>query len=279
MLALGPRPKIVGIVNVTPDSFSDGGRYLEAGKAIEHAQALLAAGADIIELGAASSHPDSVKVSAAEEIGRLAPVLSQLSSGDLDIGLDSTQPEVQSFGIRSGVRFLNDIRGFPDSSIYKILAASNCMLVVMHSVARSEHADRRTVSPQSAFDSACRFFDERLRHLTAAGIALDRIIIDPGMGFFLSNAPEASLAMLAHLPFLHGRFGLPLFVSVSKKSFLRNLMPSDTCDIRIRTIAAELFLRCMPVAYIRTHDVAALREAIATLEAIINGRARIDPVS
>lgn len=277
MIAIGPRPRIVGIVNVTPDSFSDGGRYLAPGPAIAHARALRDAGADIIELGAASSHPDSAKVSADEEIRRLAPVLSQLPSADFAIGLDSTQSEVQAFGIKSGVSFLNDIRGFPDGAIYETLAASACMLVVMHSVAGTQLADRRNVSAQSAFDSACRFFDERLRRLTGAGITLDRIIIDPGMGFFLSNNPEASLAMLAHLPFIHSRFGLPLFVSVSRKSFLRNLMPSETCDIRIRTIAAELFLRCMPVAYIRTHDVAGLREAMSTFEAIVEGRGRIEP--
>ncbi|TAK88606.1 MAG: dihydropteroate synthase [Betaproteobacteria bacterium] len=272
MLKLGPRPKIVGIVNVTPDSFSDGGRYLEPPKAIEHARELRTAGADVIELGAASSHPDSGKISPADELGRLAPVLSQLSSADFDIGLDSTQPEVQTFGIKNGVRFLNDIRGFPDSSIYDVLATSSCMLVVMHSVSRTEHADRRNISAQSAFDSACRFFEERLRRLTERGIALDRIILDPGMGFFLSSNPEPSLAMLAHLPSIHQRFGLPLFVSVSRKSFLRNLMPSETCDLRIRTIAAELFLRCMPVAYIRTHDVAVLNEGLATLEAIVRSR-------
>lgn len=276
MIALGPRPKIVGIVNITPDSFSDGGRYLEPSNAIAHAHALRAAGADVIELGAASSHPDASAVSPADELRRLAPVLGRISQADFDICLDSTRPEVQMFGIEKGVRLLNDIRGFPERSTYDSLAASSCTLVVMHSIAQAEFANRRDVGSQAAFNSACRFFEERLSAMTRGGIALDRIVLDPGMGFFLSSRPEPSLAMLAHLPSIHRRFGLPLFVSVSRKSFLRNLLPSGNCDLRVRTVAAELFLRCSPVAYIRTHDVAALSEGFATLEAIARGRDGID---
>src|SRR4029077_17019621 len=122
------------------------------------------------------------------------------------LGLDSPQLDVQRHGLKAGVALLNDIRGFPDPSIYDALAASAAKLVVMHSIVEATHASRSDKSVAEVFDSVLRFFDERLARLTASGIARERLIIDPGMGFFLSTRPEPSLAVLARIDELRCRF-------------------------------------------------------------------------
>ena len=122
-------PCLFGIVNITEDSFSDGGRYLDPSNAIAHARALLAAGAQVIDLGAAASNVDAQPVSATEEIRRLDPVIAALAAEGIEISVDSFLPEVQRFGVARGVAFLNDIQGFPDPSFYPELAAARCRLV------------------------------------------------------------------------------------------------------------------------------------------------------
>lgn len=262
------QPKIVGVVNITSDSFSDGGLYLQPEKALAHARQLAFDGADVIELGAASSHPDAAPVSSEEEISRLTPVLAGLYGLGVMLSVDTTQREVQKFAIASGIRILNDIRGFPTSDDHFALAASHCTLVVMHSISGRYKADRIPTDPNTVYESMCEFFYNRLASLTSAGVAREHIIIDPGMGFFLGSNPESSLAILAHLAALRREFDLPLMVSVSRKSFLRNLMPLANCDLQSRTLAAEIFVAQQGVDYIRTHNVSALRQALATLAAV-----------
>lgn len=263
------RPTIVGIVNITPDSFSDGGLYLEPEKAIAHAKGLRDQGADIIELGAASSNPDAAPVSPEEEVRRLDPVLAELRAhDDYRIAVDSTQPAVQRYALERGIHYLNDIRGFPEPAVYSALAASTCNVIVMHSITQEPQAKRVPKTPEEVYGSIRAFFEQRITQLTAAGIQRDRIILDPGMGFFLSSSPETSLAVLSKLPDLQNLFGLPLMISVSRKSFLRNFKPAADCDIASRTLAAELFAAAQGVTYIRTHDARALAQALDTVEAL-----------
>lgn len=136
-LTFNARPRLVGIVNITTDSFSDGGRFLAAEDAVAHARRLRVAGADIIELGPASSHPEAAKVTAAEEVRRLADVIDELVALGLQVSVDSFQGETQRFAAAQGAAYLNDIQGFPDPSRYEELADLSCRLVVMHSVQRS----------------------------------------------------------------------------------------------------------------------------------------------
>ena len=259
------RPKIVGIVNITTDSFSDGGKFIEPAAAIEHARALIKDGADIVELSGASSNPRSHGVSAEMQIGRIAPVLQAL---ECSISVDATNTEAQRFALAEGAAYLNDIRGFPDEHIYETLAKSRAKLIVMHCISDLQKAVRVQKTPEEVFDSIFTFFDARLPKLKAAGIAPERMIIDPGMGFFLSSNPEPSLAVLAHIGELKKRYDLPVMVSVSRKSFLKNLAPSDDTDIQSRTLAAELFAATQSVDYIRTHDVRALNQGLQTAIAI-----------
>jgi len=263
-----PRPAIVGIVNVTGDSFSDGGRYLEAASARAHAERLAVDGADIVEVGPASSHPEAAAVSAADEISRIDPVLDALHDVNVPVSIDSWRPETQRHGIERGVAMLNDIEGFGRPEMYDELARATCKLVVMHSVRGGARATRDEVTADGVVESIDSFFEVRLAALIAAGIARDRFIIDPGMGLFLGSNPEASVRVLRGLSDLRRRFDLPVLVSVSRKSFLGRLCGRDVADRGAATLAAELYAATRGVDYIRTHDAGALRDALAVMAAL-----------
>jgi len=269
------RPLLVGIVNITADSFSDGGRFLAPEAAIAHAMAL-AADADIVELGAAASNVAAEPVSADEEIRRLDPVIRALSGTGAPLAVDTSQPEVQRFVMAQGVDYLNDIMGFPDPRFYPELAAGNCRLVVMHAVQSQNRAQRLDLSADEAWQRVEAFFGARLEQLEAAGIARRRLILDPGMGFFLSTRAEASLRVLAGLGRLKQAFGLPVMVSVSRKSFLAAITGRQAPAERgAATLAAELFAAAQGADYIRTHDPAALRDALAVAAALQSEAQRI----
>lgn len=266
--------QIVGIVNITEDSFSDGGRYLAPESAIAHARALAAAGARIVELGPASSHPDATPVPVERQITRLRPVLEALCSAGIRTSVDATDPDVQRFALATGVDWLNDVRGFPDASFYPELAAARAELVVVHSLGQAERADRSVATPRKVLDSIEQFFESRLTALVRGGVAEERLIVDPGMGFFLGRDPRASIAVLQRIAVLRSRFGRPVLVSVSRKSFLREVTGSSLDAIGAATLAAELFAARTGADWIRTHEVKALRDGLSVEEAL--GRDGID---
>jgi len=261
-------PLVVGIVNITADSFSDGGRYLDPAAAIAHARGLRAQGADIIELGPAASHPDSVPVTAAEELSRLIPVLEPLVADEIPVSVDSSRPETQRFAMAAGAAYLNDIHGFGDPGMYPDLAASQCRLIVMHAVQAAGPATRVVTDPAAVCAGIRGFFARRLAALRAAGIEEDRLIIDPGLGYFLGSTPGPSLAALAGIRELKDTFGVPVLASPSRKSFLRALTGRDIAQAGPATLAAEIFAAWQGADYIRTHDVAATRDAFTVLRAI-----------
>lgn len=256
-------PQILGIVNLTADSFSDGGRYLEPSVARAHAEQLLADGAHILDLGAASSHPDASSVGAETEIARLAAVLPALKAAGHKISVDSFEPEVQRWAIAQGVDYLNDVNGFAQVDIYPELASSSCLLVVMHAVQAKGIAQRLASDASAIEDRIVAFFEQRLAALVAAGVAEERLILDPGMGFFLGDTPDVSLRVLARLDRLKQRFGLPLFVCVSRKNFLRATSGRDLDHVAPMSLTAELWASDIGADYIRTHDVAQLHDALA----------------
>jgi dihydropteroate synthase type 2 len=261
-------PRVVGIVNLTRDSFSDGGRLAEPSAAVAHALSLVADGAALIDLGPAASNPDAVPVSAAEEIRRLEPALDGVLARGVTVSVDSCQVETQRYAVARGVAYLNDIRGFPDPSLYEELARTRCRLVVMHAVQRGPAATRELVDPHGVVDRVTSFFAERVAALESAGVSRDRIILDPGMGYFLGGVAEASLAVLRALGELKARFGRPLWISVSRKSFLGTLTGRAVSERGPATLAAELWAVGRGVDYIRTHDVRALCDAVAVVRAL-----------
>jgi dihydropteroate synthase type 2 len=264
-----PRPLLVGIVNITADSFSDGGRFLDPVAAITHARLLAAEGADIVELGAASSNVMAGSISPDEEIGRLDPVLRVLAADGIPVAIDTYAAETQRFALSRDVAYLNDIRGFPNPTVYPDLGAASCFLVVMHAAGGIGRAEPLDLAPDEVWQRIEGYFAERVPTLERAGIARDRLILDPGMGLFLSRRPEASLYVLARIGRLKETFGLPVMISVSRKSFLGAITGRQSPGERgPATLAAELYGAAQGADYIRTHDPNALRDALTVTAAL-----------
>lgn len=260
--------KIQGILNLSTDSFSDGGLYTGFDEAVAHAESLIADGADAIDIGAVSSNPDGHGLTAEAEISRLQPVVEALQGRGMAVSLDTFAPEVQRWGLQAGVSMINDIRGFPSPEIRETLAEASCDLVVMHAV-QTGRADRRTTDADAIEDQVHRFFDGRLEALVRAGVSHRRLIVDPGMGFFLSDHPEPSVRMLQGIERLRDHTGCPVLVSVSRKSFLGALIGAmHPMERRSAGLAAELFAATHGATWIRTHEPRPLREALQVWTAL-----------
>jgi dihydropteroate synthase len=264
--------RIVGILNITADSFSDGGRYLSPDAAIAHASALLDDGADIIDLGAESTHPDAADVSAGVEIERLTPVVRGLVEMGAAVSVDTYKPAVMRRVIELGATMINDVTGVADPEARSVLCDSDASVVVMHS--RSPEARARRDESASTggreVDGIVAYFQRRLGVLEDAGIARERLIVDPGMGFFLSSDAEASLAVLRGLE----RFrvlGCPVYVSMSRKSFIGQVLGRPVDERGPGTLTTEVWAMLHGVGYIRTHDVRAAVDARRMLAAIRGG--------
>ena len=262
---------IFGILNMTADSFSDGGRFLDPEAALAHAEKLIADGADALDLGAASSNPRSEPVPPDVEIGRLASVVLVGKQRGWKISVDSFASETQLWALDERVDYLNDIQGFADASIYPNLAASKAKLVVMHAVQGYGRAQKIDTDPKSIMGRIADFFEARIDALTHAGIARDRLILDPGMGLFVGTKPEVSLTILRRLPQLKSAFGLPVLVSVSRKSFLRKLVGRTVEEIGPGSLTAELYAALHGADMIRTHEPKPLRDALTVWSHIATG--------
>src|SRR5439155_15081034 len=199
-------------------------------------------------------------------------VIDVLSGQQIPLSVDSFQPKVQRFALARGVAYLNDIQGFPDPAVYPNLAAASCRLIVMHAAQGRGRAQRLDLGADDVWQRIEDFFAERVPRLQRAGIARERLILDPGMGFFLSSRPEASLRVLAGLGRLKRIFGLPVLVSVSRKSFLAALTGHDApAQLGPARLAAELFAAWPGADPVRTHAPAALCAGVLVAEALAGG--------
>lgn len=264
-------PTILGIVNITEDSFSDGGRFLSPEAALAQARKLVKDGATVLDLGAAASNPEAKPVSAEEEIARLAPVVKVLKKEGIALSIDSFSSDVQRWALAQGVAYLNDIHGFPHPELYPVLAKSGAKLIVMHAVQERGRATRIDIPPESIFSRIVTLFTARIAALEKAGIKRSRLVLDPGMGMFLGSQAQASFEVLRRLPELKEAFGLPVLISLSRKSFLRRLADRSVEEAGAVTLAGELFAVFRGADYIRTHDVAALSDGLAVWNAALTG--------
>ncbi|MCP4501338.1 MAG: dihydropteroate synthase [Deltaproteobacteria bacterium] len=261
-----------GIVNLTRDSFSDGGQFLDADAAISHALQLVKDGAQMIDLGPASSHPDAETVSPKEEVRRLLPVMRTLRQENVPFSVDSYHSSTQKVAAEAGAAALNDIQAFvrPEKRHW-LLEHPELQLICMHSVQREGIASREKTSFSSTastiVDDILDFFRTRFVELETMGMKRSQLWLDPGMGFFLDADPMVSVQVLKELPKLSA-FHEQLYVSVSKKSFLRRLADCTLDDIAAPNLAAELFAARQGARILRTHDVANLCRALKIEKAL-----------
>lgn len=259
---------IIGILNVTPDSFSDGGCYLDTKAAIEKGLSLVAQGADMLDIGAESSNPDGEKISAQTEIERLTPVIKALKKEGVLISVDTYKPEVMRHVISLGVDMINDITSLRNPDAIEVVREAAIPVVIMFARNQDPHAERTSREHTTVMREISDFFSERLKTLHKAGISDGKVIIDPGMGLFLGGNPEPSLMVLRHIEELQG-FGREIYLSTSRKSFIGRIL--DRPNVRERsigTLATEIWGYLHGVSYIRTHEPELLREAIRMIQAI-----------
>ncbi|MBM3489786.1 MAG: dihydropteroate synthase [Alphaproteobacteria bacterium] len=260
------RPLLMGILNVTPDSFSDGGEHPTAASAIARAQRLATDGADLLDIGGESTRPGAAAVTAAEEWRRVGPVLRGLDGFGLPLSIDSRHAPVIGQALALGVRIVNDVSGFHHEPLGLALAAgAGAGVVLMHS--RGEpHTMRRLAGYR---DVALDVYDELsglLVRAEAAGIARADILLDPGIGF--AKTAEQNLELLRHLPLFHA-LGQPLMLGLSRKSFLAAFSDGAAPKGRLAaSLAAALFAAEHGVQVLRVHDVTETRQALAVWRAL-----------
>jgi dihydropteroate synthase len=261
------KTKIVGILNVTQDSFSDGGLYLEPVAALARARTLISQGADLIDIGAESSRPEAQKVTAQEELNRLTPLIKSLKQEKIALSVDTYKPEVIQQVLEMGVDMINDITALKDPASVEIVKQYNVPVVIMYSRGPGPQADKTARDHRGLMNKILRFFEERVKTLTRSGLRLENIIIDPGMGFFLGGNPEPSLTVLKHLKELK-RLGARVYLSTSRKSFIGTVLNREISKRAAGTLATEIWAYLQGVDFIRTHEVEPLRDAITMLQAV-----------
>jgi dihydropteroate synthase len=249
----------MGVLNITPDSFSDGGQFLAPERALAQARRMIAEGVDIIDIGAESTRPyGAAPISADEELQRLQPILADVVSLGIPVSIDSMKSAVVAWALDAGATIANDVWGLQrDPGMAGLLAARHCPVVIMH------NRDRADAGIDIMADIA-ESFTRSLDLATKAGISRENIVLDPGIGF--GKTPEQSMMVLARLGQLRS-FGLPLLVGASRKRFISSASPSEPDQRLGGSIAAHLIAAKAGARIIRTHDVSetvqALRVAVA----------------
>ena len=264
LLALG-RPIVMGVLNVTPDSFSDGGRFLDPVDAIDQARRMIAEGADVLDIGAESTRPygGAVVVPTAEEMRRLGPVLPAVVGLGVPVSIDTMKAEVAAWALAAGAAIVNDVWGLQrDGELARVVAQHAVPVIIMHN---REGADPAI----DILADICAFFSRSLDIAARAGIARQNIVLDPGIGF--GKTPEQSLTAIARLPELKS-FGLPLLVGASRKRFIDTVSPAPPDQRLGGSIAAHLLAVAGGAAIIRTHDVAETVQALRVDAAIRSAR-------
>jgi dihydropteroate synthase len=264
LLAPG-RTVVMGILNVTPDSFSDGGRFLDPDDALAQARRMIAEGADIIDIGAESTRPygGAVPVSADEELSRLAPVFPKVVDLGTPVSIDTSKAKVAAWAIDAGAAMVNDVWGLQrDPGMARVVAEHGVPVIIMHNRDKAD-ATLDIIAEIEAF------FARSLDIAASAGIKRDTIVFDPGIGF--GKTPEQSLAALAQLEKLKS-FGLPLLVGASRKRFISAVTPSQPEERLAGSLAAHLLAVENGAAIVRVHDVAETLQALRIAEAIRGAR-------
>ena len=257
-------PKVMGIVNVTPDSFSDGGRYASSAAAIEHAQQLIADGADLLDIGGESTRPGAAEVSEQEELDRVLPVIEGLHDIAVPISIDTWKPAVMRAALKAGASLVNDVNALQAKDALQAVADSDAAVCLMH-----KQGTPQTMQQQPRYADVvaevCGFLRERIAAAETAGIARARIVIDPGFGF--GKALTHNLDLLRHLEALRA-LGVPVLAGLSRKSMLGALTGRAVDDRVAASVAAALLAVQRGAAIVRVHDVRETVDALKVLMAV-----------
>jgi dihydropteroate synthase len=259
------RPLIMGILNVTPDSFSDGGKYLSTEHAVAHALQMLEQGADIIDIGGESSRPGADPVDEEEELKRVIPVIEKVKQATNGlISIDTYKANVAQMALQAGANWINDISGVRfDSRMSEVLRQWDCPVVVMHMKGKP-----KTMQENPVYDDVLQeigdFFAKQIKFLHDNGIT--KLILDPGIGF--GKRLEDNLHILAHLEYFK-KYGYPVLLGISRKSFIGQLTVKAVDQREAGTIAAQVWSIIKGVHVIRTHDVQQTKESLTIVNAIM----------
>ena len=263
------RPLLMGVVNVTPDSFSDGGRFLDPQRAVAHARRLIEEGADLIDIGGESTRPGAQAVDAAEELRRVLPVLHELRDALVPLAVDTTKPEVMEAAIAEGASVINDVNALKSPCALDIVAPSGAGVCLMHM-----RGEPRTMQVAPHYDDVVAevrdFLRRQMDAAMASGIGRGRIALDPGFGF--GKTVGHNLELLRNLGQL-AELGAPILVGLSRKSTLGAITGRPATERLAASVAAALLAVQHGARIVRVHDVAATRDALAVLAAVQGNRA------
>jgi dihydropteroate synthase len=255
-------PLIMGVVNVTPDSFSDGGRFFSVESAIEHGFKLIEEGADIIDVGGESSRPGALPVPTDEELSRVIPVVEALA-GSVPVSVDTVKTDVMMDAISAGAALINDINALSGIDP-AFLADSSVSICLMH-MQGDPMTMQRSPSYNDVLEEVYDFLEERVDALVAAGIDKERLLIDPGFGF--GKTLEQNLMLLRHLDRFKA-LGLPILAGLSRKSMLGAITGRGVGERVHASVAASLIAVQKGASIVRVHDVGAMRDALKILNAV-----------
>lgn len=259
------RPLVMGILNVTPDSFSDGGHYRQIDAALAHAEKLLDDGADILDIGGESTRPGAAFVPAEEEMSRVIPVIKSLQSLNVPLSIDTRKSAVMRAALDAGVDLVNDIAGLEDEGALELLAQSNAAICLMHMQGDPRNM-QATPCYQDVVAEVLSYLAARRDAALAAGISHNRLLLDPGFGF--GKTLEHNIALFKSLPQLKECLATPLLIGVSRKSMLGQITGQSVADRMPGSIAAALMAAQAGSAVIRVHDVRETVDALKILHAL-----------
>jgi dihydropteroate synthase len=274
------RPLLMGIVNVTPDSFSDGGQFLAADAAVEQALRLVAEGADILDIGGESTRPGAEPVPLDEELRRVIPVIERTASRiGVPISVDTTKAEVARRAILAGAEIVNDISGLQfDAAMVDVCRETKAGVICMH-IQGTPQTMQQNPHYEDAVREICGYFRERLESLEASGVPAERVMLDPGVGF--GKTAEHNLEILSNIAAFH-ELGRPVLIGHSRKRFLKKLLGRDVDERLAGGLGVSLALAAQGVEMLRVHDVAAHRDALVawrTIQAMSVRASAPDPAS
>ena len=266
---MGPGPVLFGILNVTPDSFSDGGDFLAPEAAARHALNLLDEGADVLDVGGESTRPGSDPVSPEEEVRRVVPIIERVLAArpEATISVDTYRAATAEAALRAGARVVNDVTALRgDPRMAALVADAGCPVVLMHM-----KGEPKTMQKEPSYSDVVRevrgFLDERAEHAVAAGVSPERIVLDPGIGF--GKTVEHNLALLRDLGDIV-ELGFPVLVGASRKRFLGGITGVEEAKGRVfGTVATTVLAYERGASLFRVHDVRANREALAVAQAVL----------